>query len=94
MLEEINFWRAEKVKFVRRLLLAIFVIVFLFFSVYSWMLYRQKVRDAQMDVNDQPQQVPSSVSLDANYPDLTNAAGSSLSPMPAPANPDLDITNQ
>jgi hypothetical protein len=87
MIEEIHFWRPEKVKFVIKLLLTIFATAILIFAVYSWTLYRQKVNDEQMDSNHQPQRMPPSTSINATNADSTNTAESSLSPMSTPANP-------
>lgn len=87
MLEEINFWRPEKVKFAAKLLVTIFVIAILIFAVYSWVLYNLKVRDSQMGSKPQPRQMPSSASADPNSGSSTNPVDTSLSPMPVQANP-------
>jgi len=83
MVEEYNFWRTRKTKFVVRLSGAVFAVLIAIVGVWAWMLYHQKSKESQMDSN-RPSD-PAAAALESK-PDSTNTTASSLAPLPPESN--------
>jgi hypothetical protein len=82
MVEEYNFWRTKKSKFVMKLLGIIFILGIAIVGVIVWLIYNENKKESQVLIN-QPENAP----VIDSKPESTNASASSLAPLPAQPSP-------